>query len=182
MQQHAENIQLKEDLDTSRIETLFDDDKITGIENVGKELEDFINEFKERYKGKFKEDENPEDRTEKGFQEIHDRLFNLQEIYLDSFAKATSLNSILKSFYLSYSENNRMFNKKTNRLNEILETFAVRTQFSDNFNREENKRILDNIEIVKKELKIYKNILRLKCEKELVEKYKTEMRSEKCKE
>ena len=156
MQQHAENVQLKEDLDTSRIETLFDDDKQSGIENVGKELNDFINEFKERYKGKFKEEENPEDRTEKGFQKIIDSLFELQEIYYESFGKATSLNSILKSYLLTYSENQRMFNKKTNRLNEILESFYVKTQFSDVLNRQENKRIGDCIDIIKKEIKIYK--------------------------
>ncbi len=181
MQQHAENVQLKEDLDTSRIETLFDDDKQSGIENVGKELNDFINEFKERYKGKFKEEENPEDRTEKGFQKIIDSLFELQEIYYESFGKATSLNSILKSYFLTYSENHRMFNKKTNRLNELLETFSVKTQFSDVLHRNDNKRIKDTIEIIKKEIKIYKNVLKLKYDNELVEKYKQEMRSEKCK-
>lgn len=181
MVQHAQNVQLKEDLDTSRIETLFDDDKRTNIENVGNELSKFIADFKERYKGRFKEDENPEDRTDKGFQEIADRLFELQNIYLDTFGKATSLNSILKSYLMSYSENYRMFNKKTNRLNELLETFTIKTKFADHLNREENKRINDCCDIIRKEVKIYKNILRLKYDNELVEKYKQEMRSEKCK-
>lgn len=80
---------------------------------------------------------------------------------------------------MSYSENFRMFNKKTNRLNELLESFGVKTQFSDVLNRQENKRINDCIEIIKKEVKIYKNILKLKYDNELVEKYKQEMRSEK---
>jgi len=74
-----------------------------------------------------------------------------------------------------------MFNKKTNRLNEILESFYVKTQFSDVLNRQENKRIGDCIDIIKKEIKIYKNVLKLKYDNELVEKYKQEMRSEKCK-
>lgn len=181
MQKHAENVQLKEDLDTSRIETLFDDDKQPGIENVGAELTKFISDFKERYKGRFKEEENPEDRTEKGFQEIIERMFELQNIYLETFGKATSLNSILKSYLLTYSENYRMFNKKTNRLNELLETFTIKTKFSDHLNREDNKRLNDCFDIIRKEIKIYKNILKLKYDNELVEKYKQEMRSEKCK-
>jgi hypothetical protein len=181
MQVHAENVQVKEDLDTSRIEDLFDDDKQADIANVGKELGFLIYEIKERYKGKFKEDENPEDRTEKGFRAIVDSLFELQAIYYGSFDKSVSLNSCLKSYLVDYSENYRMFNKKTNRLNELLDSFTVKTQFSDVLNRQENKRINDSIEIIKKEVKIYKNILNLKYDQELLEKYKEEMRSEKCK-
>merc|ERR1712151_97943 len=179
MQQHAENVQVKEDLDTSRIEDLFDDDKLVDIANVGKELGIMINNIKERYKGRFKEEENPDDRTEKGFKEIVDHLFELQEIYYGSFDKSNELNSCLKSYLVSYSENFRMFNKKTNRLNELLESFTVKANFSDVLNRQENKRINDSIEIIKKEIKIYRNILKLKCDQELVEKYKQEMRSEK---
>ena len=181
MQVHAENVQVKEDLDTSRIEDLFDDDKQADIANVGQELAVYIHEIKERYKGKFKEEENPEDRTEKGFRNIVDSLFELQAIYYGSFDKSVSLNSCLKSYLVSYSENYRMFNKKTNRLNELLDSFTVKTQFSDVLNRQENKRINDSIEIIKKEVKIYKNILNLKYDQELLEKYKEEMRSEKCK-
>ena len=180
MQVHAENVQVKEDLDTSRIEDLFDDDKQSDIANVGKELGFLINDIKERYKGRFKEDENPDDRTEVGFRTIVDSLFELQNIYYGSFDKVNELNSCLKSYLVSYSENYRMFNKKTNRLNELLDSFTVKTQFSDVLNRQENKRINDSVEIIKKEVKIYKNILKLKYDQELVEKYKQEMRSDKC--
>jgi hypothetical protein len=170
---------LKDEVDNSRIETLFDDDKISGIENVGKNLQDFIVEFRSRYKEKF--EENPEDKTQEGFQKIIDQMFDLQEIYYEDFEKATSLNSILKSYLLSYSENYRIFNKKTNRLNEILETLSVKKEFSDTLNRQDNQRINDCIDIHRKELKIYKNIFKVKYDQDLFEKYKKEMKSEKCK-
>ena len=168
----------QDDLDKSRIETLFDDNKIAGIENVGKNLEDFIAEFRARYKEKF--EENPEDKTEEGFQKIIDQLFELQEIYYEDYGKASSLNNILKSYLITYSENFRYSNKKTNRLNELFESLAIKKEFSDVLNRQDNSRVTDSIDIHRKELKIYKNIFKLKYDQNLVEKYKEEMKSEKC--
>jgi len=60
-----------------------------------------------------------------------------------------------------------------------MDSFTVKTQFSDVLNRQENKRINDSVEIIKKEVKIYKNILKLKYDQDLLDKYKQEMRSEK---
>lgn len=174
----AKNVSIPDELDKSRIETLFDDDKIDGIENVGKSLQDFITEFRARYKEKF--EENPEDKTQEGFQKIIDQLFELQEIYYEDYGKASSLNNILKSYLLSYSENFRYSNKKNNRLNEMFETLAVKKEFSDNLNRQDNERISESIDIHRKELKIYKNIFKVKYDQNLVDKYKEEMRSEKC--
>lgn len=176
---HVKSVSVPDDLDKSRIETLFDDDKIGGIENVGKNLQEFISEFRARYKEKF--EENPEDKTEEGFQKIIDQLFELQEIYYEDSGKASSLNNILKSYLLSYSENFRYSNKKNNRLNEMFETLSVKKEFSENLNRQDNERIGESIDIHKKELKIYKNIFRLKYDQSLFEKYKEEMKSEKCK-
>jgi len=75
-------------LDKSRIETLFDDDKIGGIENVGKNLQEFITEFRARYKEKF--EENTEDKTHEGFKKINNQLFELQEIYYEDYIKAST--------------------------------------------------------------------------------------------
>ena len=175
----AKNVSIPDDLDKSRIETLFDDNKIDGIENVGKNLQEFITEFRARYKEKF--EENPEDKTQEGFQKIIDQLFELQEIYYEDYGKAGSLNNILKSYMISYSENFRYSNKKNNRLNEMFETLAIKKEFSDNLNRKDNERIGESIDIHEKELKIYKNIFKVKYDQNLVEKYKEEMRSEKCK-
>ena len=175
----AKGIIIPDDLDKSRIETLFDDNKIEGIENVGKNLQEFIVEFRARYKEKF--EENPEDKTQEGFKKIIDQLFDLQEIYYEDYRKAGSLNNILKSYLISYSENFRYSNKKNNRLIEMFETLGIKKEFSDNLNRQDNERITESIDIHRKELKIYKNIFKLKYDKNLVEKYKEEMKSEKCK-
>lgn len=175
----AKNVIIPDELDKSRIETLFDDDKIGGIENVGKSLQEFIAEFRARYKEKF--EENPEDKTEEGFQKIMDQLFELQEIYYEDYGKASSLNNILRSYLISYSENFRYSNKKSNRLNEMFETLGIKKEFSDTLNRQDNERIAESIDIHRKELKIYKNIFKLKYDQSLVEKYKEEMKSEKCK-
>jgi len=172
------NNKVQDELDKSRIETLFDDDKANGIENVGKDLEEFITEFRSRYKEKF--EENPEDKTQEGFQKIIEQLFDLQDVYYEDYKKASSLNNILKSYLISYSENFRYSNKKNNRLNEMFETLAVKREFSENLNRQDNQRINESIDIHKKELKTFKNIFKLKYDQNLVEKYKEEMRSEKC--
>lgn len=168
-----------DDMDKSRIETLFDDDNIKNIEGVGNNVNNFINQFRSRYKEKF--EENPEDKTKQGFQKIIDQLFDLQEIYYEDFGKACTLNSLLKSFLISYNENFREYFKKTNRLNEKFNNFELKRQFAEVINRQDNQRILDSIDIVKKELKIYKNIFKLKYDQDLVDKYKEEMRSDKCK-
>ncbi len=175
----TKNVSIQDDLDKSRIETLFDDNKIGGIENVGKNLQEFITEFRARYKEKF--EENPEDKTQEGFHKIIDQLFELQEIYYEDYGKASSLNNILRSYLISYCENFRYSNKKSNRLNEMFETLAIKKEFSDILNRQDNERIAESIDIHKKELKIYKNIFKIKYDQHLFDKYKEEMKSEKCK-
>jgi len=167
-----------EDQDKSRIETLFDDDNAGRIENVGKSLQEFISDFRARYKEKF--EENPQDKTQDGFHKIIDSLFELQEIYYEDYKKAGSLNNILKSYLLSYSENFRTSNKKHNRLNEMFETIAIKKEFAENLNRQDNQRINEQIDLNKKELKIYKKVFKLNYDQSLVDKYKEEMKSEKC--
>lgn len=162
-----------DDLDSSRIETLFDDDKLINIENVEKKLIDLINDFAERFKGKF--EVNPEDYTMIGIEKLRDSMFELIETYYETFDKSVSLNCIMKSYLVSYSENYRVVNKKMNKLNELLETLSVKAEFSDKYYRDDNKRIMEVIDIVRKEIVIYKNIFDLKYSKKLEDKYKKEM-------
>jgi hypothetical protein len=174
----TKNQKIIEELDTSRIETLFDDDKLTSIENVGKKLMDLIIDFAERYKGKF--ELNPEDYTYNGLVKLKESLFYILETYYETFDKSISLNNILKSYLLSYSENFRTINKKINRLNELKETLSVKAEFSDNFYREDNKCINNIIDIIRKEILIYKQIFNLKYNKDNEDLYKKELNSNKC--
>lgn len=168
----------QENLDNSRIETLFDDEKISGIENVAKNLEKLIEDFKIRYKENF--DENPEDLTIEGYQKIIYQFFELQDVYCEDFEKASSLNSILKSYLRSYSENYRIYVKKNNRLNEAMELTNIRNEFSKHLNIQNNQRILDSLDIVSKEIKIFKHILKVKYNQGLFQKYKDDLRTNKC--
>ncbi len=168
----------EEEIDKSRIETLFDDDQINRIENVGNHIQEFISQFRARYKEKF--EENPEDKTQEGFKKIIEVLFELQEIYYQDYKKASSLNNILKSYLISYSENFRNLNKKKNRLNEMFESLAIRVKFAEDINRKDNIRISEIIDIHKREIMVFKNIFKLNYDQNLIEKYKEEMKSEKC--
>lgn len=170
---------IKDELDSSRIETLFDDDKLSSIENVGKKLMEKIDEIADRYKGRF--DVDPEHYTLQGLYKLRDNLFEIIELYHFTFDNSVSLNSILKSYLLSYSENFRTINKKMNKLNELLETLSVKAEFSDRYYRDDNEIIYNSIDILRKEIHMYKIIFNLKYTKELEEKYKEEMKNEKCK-
>jgi hypothetical protein len=174
----SRNIKIIDDLDSSRIETLFDDDKLSNIQNVGKKLMDKIFNFADRYKGKF--EVNPEDYTIQGLEKLREAMFDIIETYYDTFNKSVSLNNILKSYFLSYSENYRTINKKLNRLNELLETLSVKAEYSNNFYRDENKTIYNIIEIIRQEIKIYKNIFKLKYDKQSEDIYKKEHNTDKC--
>ena len=142
-------------------------------------MENFICDFRLRYKEGF--EENPEDTTIEGFQRIMNQLFELQEIYHENFEKGSFLNAILKSFFISYNENYRNLNKKNNRINEALEIMHLKKDFSENFNRNDNQRILQSIDLHLKEIKIYKNILKINYGQKLIDKYKEDLRTEKCK-
>lgn len=168
----------QENLDNSRIETLFDDEKVSGIENVANNLEKLIEDFRIRYKENF--DENTEDLTIEGYQKIIYQFFELQDVYCEDFGKASSLNSILKSYLRSYSENYRISVKKNNRLNEARELTNIRNEFSTHLNRQNNQRILDSLDIISKEIKIYKNILKVKYNQGLFQKYKDDLKTNKC--
>ena len=67
------------------------------------------------------------------------------------------------------------------RINFSSLSLAIKKEFSDILNRQDNERIAESIDIHKKELKIYKNIFKIKYDQHLFEKYKEEMKSEKCK-
>lgn len=149
------------------------------IDNIGKNINNFIQEFRARYKENF--EENPEDKTKEGFTKVIYQLLELQNIYYQDYKKASSLNDILKSYFLSYSENFRYSNKKNNRLNEMFETLAIKEKFAFDLNRQENQQIKENINLNKKELIIYKDVLKVKYDQGLFEKYKDELNSKKCK-
>ena len=59
-----------------------------------------------------------------------------------------------------------------NRLNELLESLSLKGEFFDIYYRDDNRSICEVIDIVKKEIHIYKNILNLKYDKDRENKYK----------
>jgi len=63
----------------------------------------------------------------------------------------------------------------------MFETLAIKENFAFNLNRQDNKQINESINLNKKELIVYKDVLKVKCNQGLFEKYKDELNTKKCK-
>jgi hypothetical protein len=108
-------------------------------------------------------------------------LFDLQGTYYNNYNSLCDLYQEFKSFLIQYNENFRTLMKKTNKLNENLESISLKNEFASYINKEENKQIKDTISTSKNEIKILKNIFNVNYNKLELEKYKEEMENNKSK-
>jgi len=171
----------KEEIDKTRIDILFDDENIKNLDNIGKKINDFIEQFKQKFL--LNGDEKTikiDDISKEICREFVEKLFELQEIYYDDYNKANDFYQEFKKFLINYSENYRNLMKKTNRLNEAFESLNLKNEFANFINREENKHANETIDINKNEIKIFKNIFGLNYQSADILKYKEDLEKKKC--
>ncbi len=172
----------KEEIDKSRIDTLFDEDKLPELENIGDNIAKFIKTFKEKFLISIEENTIRMDEVSKeNCKNFIEKLFELQSIYYDDYHKANNLYQEFKKFLTNYSENYRNLMKKTNRLNEAFESLSLKNEFSNFINREENRRVNESLSINRNEIKIYKNIFGFDYQETDVLKYRDNLENKKCK-
>jgi len=171
----------KEEIENSRIDTLFDEEKLSNIDDYGRNINKFIELFKEKFL--FSSDERNiklDEISKESCKNILEKLFELQEIYYDDINKSNHLYQEFKRFLINYSENYRNLMKKTNRLNEAFESLNLKQEFANFINREENRNKKKIIDINRNEIKIYKNIFGLEYQTSDVLKYKEDLEKKKC--
>ena len=171
----------KEELDKSCIDTLFDDDNLLELDNIGDNIAKFIQAFKDKFLLNSEENTIKMDEISKeNCGNLIEKLFELQSIYYDDYNKNNNLYQEFKKFLINYSENYRNLMKKTNRLNETFESLSLKNEFSNFINREENRRINESLNINRNEIKIYKNIFGLEYQAADVLKYRDDLEKKKC--
>lgn len=171
----------EEEIDKSRIDTFFDEDKLPELENIADNIVKFVQEFKEKFL--LNSDENVikiDEISKENCKSIIDKLFELQSIYYDDYNKVLNFYQEFKKFLINYSENYRNLMKKTNRLNEAFESLSLKNEFSNFINREENRRINESLNINRNEIKIYKSIFGLEYQAADVLKYRDNVEKKKC--
>ncbi len=171
----------KEDIDKTTIDVLFEEENINQLEYIGKRIIEFIYNLNQKFI--FNTEENiikSDNFLEKYCKEFVEKLFDLQEIYYDNFNRARDLYNEFKKILIIYSENYRILKKKTNRLNEAVESLKIKNEFANYINREENKTINKNIYIRKNEMNIYKTLNGMNYHLSDVLKYKEDLGKKKC--
>ena len=168
----------EKDLDSSMINSIFEENNLENIEKLGERINKFIKDFSKKYF-----DENTEKIVEfklDDCQDIVEKLFELQELYYEDFNNSNILCQNLKSFLFTYNEYFRMYLKKNNRLNEALESIKIKEEFSHKIYKEEKTRINECLKININEIEIFKKIFKIDYDNSDFLKYKHDVDNKKC--
>lgn len=168
--QKPEEIDEFGEVEKSFIDSIFGEDHVTDYSDVGKTLNDFIEDSTAQSR-QLQEIEDPDTIKEKA-KKFVPKLFDLQKVYYQQFNKANSTHKKLREFLIKYNEKFREISKKTNRLHECLESNQIRNDMATFITREENKKINNSLLMNLKELEIYKSLFKIKYGESDLEKFK----------
>ncbi len=147
------------DVEKSFIDSIFNDEHVADFDAVDKTLNEFIEEFN-KDRSEFYEETDETLLTEKA-KNLIPKLFELQKIYYSQFNKANSTNKQLKELLIKYNEKYRTIVKKSNRLREALESNNIRNELTTFLNKEENKRVVNTLNLNRCELDTFKKLFKI---------------------
>jgi hypothetical protein len=138
-------------------------------ENVEAPFDQFIENINDEA-DRFEASESNKENKSKA-KEIIRKLFSIQEVYYHDHNKLLYENKRLKELYLKNNEKHRIVVKKINRLKELSENTDFKENLTIKVNREENRRVKQQLDLHKAELKIYRTLFGVSYNKKEIDEY-----------